>query len=221
MRDPMRVSAFTLSLSISVLVASCGDSTSSHPPPASGSGASAPSPLVVSRDERAQVPAFLWADPALKGLAASQGLTAADAAARAQLLSYAPLYRMNANDVASLALRDVHDTGRGAIVARFARQVDGVEVFNEVISVAMDRQLDAVALTGFVTGDLPAMHKLQRGFSIPTERATASALGDALDSVVGAAQVSAPRASEGGYVLVATSMTAEPVRTKKVWFRAA
>ncbi|HUQ03688.1 MAG TPA: myxosortase-dependent M36 family metallopeptidase [Kofleriaceae bacterium] len=179
------------------------------------------SPHVVSRDELAQVPTFVWADPGLKGLAATQGITTPAVAARTQLRSYASLYRLKASDVAALDLRDVHDTGRGAIIARFTRQVGGVEVFNEVISVAMDRQLDAVALTGFVTGDQPAMHKLRRGFGVAAGQATASALSDALGSVVGAAQVSAPRAADGGYQLLATSVTADPVRMKKVWFRAA
>jgi hypothetical protein len=236
MQGPRRVSqwfrGFIFAVSAGAVVASCGDNASPTPPggPDAGGSSIAPptaavppavSPHVVSRDDLAQVPTFVWADPGLKGLAATQGLSTPELAARTQLRSYASLYRLKATDVASLDLRDVHDTGRGAIIARFARQVGGVEVFNEVISVAMDRQLDAVALTGFVTGDQPAMHKLRRGFGVAAGQATASALSEALGSVVGPAQVSAPRAAEGGYQLLDTSVTTDPVRMKKVWFRAA
>ncbi len=222
--------AFTIS--VGAMAVSCGDNGTPRPPGGPDAGGSAVAPPsavlppaaaahVASRDELAQVPAFVWADPALKGLAAGQGLVTAEAAARAQLRSYAALYRLSASDIAGLELRDVHDTGRGTIIARFGRRVGGIEVFNEVISVAMDRQLDAVALTGFVTGDLPAMHKARHGFAVAAPEAVAVVLGEALGPVAGLAQVSAPRPAQGGYQLLATSATTEPVRMKQVWFRAA
>ena len=73
------------------------------------------------------------------------------------------VYRLSAAQVAGLELLDLHDTGRGAIIARFARRIDGIEVFGERLSVAMDRNLDVVALTGYVTGDLPGSIELRPG----------------------------------------------------------
>ncbi len=193
---------------------------SAAPPTPSGA---MPQPRVASTDATVGVPSFLWADPALKGLAASQGIRAPEQAARAQLRRYAPLYRLSVADVDGLVLRDLQDTGRGPIIARFTRQVDGVEVWNETVSVAMDRKLDAVALTGFVTGDVPAAMKARgasaRGFALPVGRAAAIAVSHAGGVGIDAASMSAPRAAEGGYQEITTSAAVAPVRTRKTWFR--
>ncbi|MCE9573912.1 MAG: myxosortase-dependent M36 family metallopeptidase [Deltaproteobacteria bacterium] len=189
-----------------------------HPP-----SAATPSPSVASTDTVAGVPSFVWADPALKGMAASQGITSPEAAARAQLRLYAPLYRMAATDVDNLRLRDLQDTGRGPIIARFTREVDGVPVWNETVSVELDRNLDAVALTGFVTGDAPAAMKLRSGaaagFALAPTRAAAMALSSAAGTAIDASSMSAPRAAEGGYQEFTTAAAVAPVRMKKTWFR--
>ncbi len=183
-----------------------------------------PAPYVVSHDDRANVPAFLWADPALKGSVASQGIATAEGAARAHLRAYGALYRLRTQDVATLELRDLHDTGEGAIIARFARRIDDVEVWNEVVAVAMDRDLDAVALSGFVTGDLPTLNAkggTRPGFALPPGRAVADAVTDAGGLAIDLASVDAPRAADGGYQEFATRATRDPVRLKKVWYRGA
>ena len=99
---------------------------SAAPPTPSGA---MPQPRVASTDATVGVPSFRWADPALKGLAASQGIRAPEQAARAQLRRYAPLYRLSVADVDGLVLRDLQDTGRGPIIARFTRQVDSAAVY--------------------------------------------------------------------------------------------
>ncbi len=208
-----------------LLAASC---SSDHPAaPAGPDAASAapltvgmPSPNVASTDALVGVPTFVWADPALKGLAASRGITSPEDAARVQLHAYASLYRLQSADVDALRLRDLQDTGRGPVIARFERQVDGVDVWNETVSVAMDRRLDAVALTGFVTGDQPAAKKANaRSFTLSPGRAAAAALSHA-GRAVDVTQMSAPRVVDAGFQEIVTAATAAPVRVKQTWFRA-
>jgi hypothetical protein len=114
-------------------------------------------------------PSFIWAAPAAS--AASPGVaapgvvrggaagsvtavpSAVEQAARAHLAGPASHYRYAPAQVAELSLREVHDTGTGAVIARFNRRVDGLEVFGQQVSVAMDRNLDALALSGDVSGE--------------------------------------------------------------------
>ncbi|MFO0600650.1 MAG: myxosortase-dependent M36 family metallopeptidase [Myxococcaceae bacterium] len=179
----------------------------------------APSPHIASLDARARVPSFIWADPSQRGTNSAVATATPDAAARMHLQAYGSIYRLNPRDVDALELRDLHDTGQGPIIARYGRRIDGVEVWNEVISIAMDRDRQAIAVAGFVTGDAPTPSKA-RGtpFSLPPARAAAAAF-TALGQDVSEASLGAPIAAEGDFVELSNPVSAQPVRARKTWFR--
>lgn len=114
----------------------------------SASPSPAPGGQVVSTTPRLAVPSFIRID---HGVAPKRSWPSAAAAARAHIADFASHYRIERADAERLELRDVHDTGRGAVIARLRRRIDGVEVFGEQIAVAMDRDLAASAITGYVT----------------------------------------------------------------------
>lgn len=103
---------------------------------------------------------FVWADATERALAPTQSSLAqrnlakqtgatADARARDFLKRNSRSLRVTRDGVESAELIDLHDTGRGPVIARYQQQVNGLEVFNRQISVVMDRQLRPVAASGY------------------------------------------------------------------------
>src|SRR5882724_451300 len=124
-------------------LAACGpreDAGHAHEPadPASADRPAAAG-QIVSTVARANAPAFLWVDRSARATQSRARPASAAEAARAHLASFASVYRLLPDDVKALELRDLHDTGRGAIIARFRRRIAGLEVFGEQVAVAMDR----------------------------------------------------------------------------------
>ena len=125
--------------------------------------------VVAHHETRNGLPTFIWAEPApplrLLGLSPEQ-------AARRYLWAYAPRYRTAPAVLAGAPLAHLHDTGDGAIIASFERP----EVFGERLTVVMDRQLRAVALTGYLTpGQLPRTPPrltAETAFKVVVQRAT-------------------------------------------------
>jgi len=64
-------------------------------------------------------------------------------------VTYAPRYRVSPATLAAAELWRVHDTGWGAVIVTFVQRRGEVPVFRETLSVVMDRELRAVALTGY------------------------------------------------------------------------
>ena len=174
------------------------------------------------------LPTFLWAtggDAAagLPAAAAGRRLTAAEAA-RAHLGRVAPFYRLDRDDVREAALRNVHDTGRGGVIATFRQVIDGVEVFRDEMKFMMDRRQGLVA----VAGSLPSRALLERGpartFRLSDAEATARALADFTGRPVAAGQLRPVGEAGGGFRQYAASTPLEgldseqPLRVKKVWF---
>src|SRR5262249_43440949 len=104
----------------------------------------------------------------------------------------------------------------------------------EQISVAMDRRWNVVALSGYVTGDLPAAAKLSgsRGrdaFKLDASAAIRRAVSDLSGVSLESADFEAAAAAPGGYALTrlrsaslrraGASANAEPNRGKPVFFR--
>ncbi len=111
-------------------------------PAAEGPGA------VAHLEPRSALPTFIWGEdgPSLRPLTPEQ-------AARRHLWTYAPRYRVQPAELSAAPLGGVHDTGSGAIIVSFRRP----DVFRETLSVVMDRELRAVALTGYLSpGPLPS-----------------------------------------------------------------
>jgi hypothetical protein len=190
---------------------------------------------VTSTDTIANVPTFVWADRTAQGSTqAGPRPTNAVDAARRHVASFASYYRLRPAQAAELEIRDVHDTGRGAIIVRFGRRIDGIEVLGEQLSVAMDRNLDVVALSGYVTGDLPGAAKIpglraRDAFRVGAPHAMRTALTDLSGVLLADADFEAPQAAgdyqrlrlrPGGALRATAGTDAEPTRAKQVFYRA-
>jgi hypothetical protein len=205
------------------------------------SGSSNSLGYVASSAPRAGAPTFVWATPAASSATSSNpgfnpGALKADVRARQHLERFASYYRFQPQQVAAFDLKNVHDIGRGPIIARFGRSVEGIEVFGEQIAVAMDRKLEPVALSGYVSGDLPAPPQtpgqpLASRFIISPERAVIIAIGDVTGVVLDAGDLDAAMPAGGSYqkiglgaaALAKLSATAgtTPSRVKSTLFPAA
>lgn len=154
--------------------------------------------------------------------------SAAIAAARAHLKRFAPLYRLSSDEVDSLAVRETHDTGRGAIVVAMQARVDGLEVFREEIKVAMDRDLQPVALSGFVIGQEGGAWNARRPARLDEADAAAIALSDLVARSITRGDLRSEALDEAGLTLLsaAPGTTAfeglrldRPARAKRLWLR--
>jgi large repetitive protein len=140
--------------------------------------------LVKQYETRLGVPTFMFAESGRTN--AGGKVSAADFAeaklierARAYVGEYAAEYRLTKSDLLSLEAVSVHDIGRGAIIVRFKQNVEGVEVFRDELNVVMNRQLELVALSGYLTGTGAANGAAAaRLFQIEPEEAIARAVGD-------------------------------------------
>ena len=112
---------------------------------------------VTQTEPRFDVPTFLWAsDPGRAQTLSTQNLQRTnqeEAAARGHLGSYATRYRLTKSDIAAAKVAAIHDTGKGAIIVKFKQTVGGVEVFRDEVNVIMNRDLQLVAISGYLTGD--------------------------------------------------------------------
>jgi hypothetical protein len=140
---------------------------------------------VSQMEDRLGVPSFVWNTRAGTGSASAVsskllGTRKPDQAARAHLQSVADLYRLGSEDVSAAVLKSMHQTGRGPVVARFAQQVDGIEVFRNEVKVIMDRNLELVAVSGYLAPAQSA-RKASLGaasFKLSAEQAIAIAFQD-------------------------------------------
>ncbi|MCY1078934.1 myxosortase-dependent M36 family metallopeptidase [Archangium lansingense] len=110
---------------------------------------------VSQMEDRLGVPSFVWntrASSSTNQAVSSKMLGARkpEQAARAHLQSVADLYRLGSEDVSGAVLKGMHQTGRGPVIARFTQQVDGIEVFRNEVKVVMDRNLEMVAVSGYL-----------------------------------------------------------------------
>jgi hypothetical protein len=109
----------------------------------------APGPGAVAHVERRNsLPTFIWAEsgPSLKELGLSP-----EQAARRHLWTYASRYRVSPATLSGAELWRIHDTGWGAVIVSFVQRRSELPVFRETLNVVMDRELRAVALTGYLS----------------------------------------------------------------------
>ncbi|MGH9870762.1 MAG: M36 family metallopeptidase [Candidatus Polarisedimenticolia bacterium] len=177
------------------------------------------------------VPTYLWAAPGDPGNGkAAPGAKPADTvgAARGHLARFAALYGLEAEDLPELAPGAVHDTGRGLIIASFQGRAGGLEIFREEIKVAMDRDLEAIALSGYVMGSGAWRHGGARRFALKPNAAVAAALSDLTGREIEDIDLKEAGEMDGGFVAVEQDPWAlslgelvlpEPARVKKLLFR--
>jgi large repetitive protein len=229
------------------LVAACGDRAAAPPaapagaaihalrvqPPAPGRTAAmlarakelARPGSVVQTEPRLGVPTFLWTreKPAAMARMASGVGRPEVAAARATLSDHAELYGLVEADVADAVVAGVHDRGTGPIVVKLRTQVGGVDVFAEELAVVLNRRLEPVALTGYLTSAAtPPARPDGLEFQIPPGAAAAGALGHLANLGFDPSRL-VSAGSRDGYALFTLAPGAgvaldEPIRTKPVYY---
>jgi len=141
-------------------------------------------------EPRLGVPTFLWAGAGSATPATLSSTTAfaaglaptvpdADAVARMHLNNYGPLYGLDDLAMSTVVLREIHDTGRGGIIARYRQEIDGIEVFRDSMSVLMDRDLSLIGISGYLAPSAGTLLKTGApAFTIGATDAIASAVRD-------------------------------------------
>jgi hypothetical protein len=185
-----------------------------------------------SFDERYDVPTFMWATRGSGSPSASAARAAArptaEAAARAHLGEVSGFYRLQAADVAGAPLRYVHDIGRGGIIAAFNQSVDGIDVFRDEVKVLMDRNLELIAVSGYIPSRELVARTGTPVFKLSAEHALNLALDDFAGRPTGGQPPRFTQALEGGYLQYDVSAAAAslpeglrpggPVRVKQTLF---
>jgi len=97
---------------------------------------------------------FMWASqsqsmPSLTNIAPEQQ----DAVAAEYYLSNLTGVRINGSIKNRASLQNLHNQGRGAIVAKYKQEVYGVEVFNREFNVVMNQDHQLVAASGYLSAD--------------------------------------------------------------------
>jgi hypothetical protein len=194
---------------------------------------------VVQMEGRLGVPTFLWATDSgkAKTLSAVAATRRADASATAfeHLGKYASRYRLSGADIADLRVAAVHDTGAGAIVVKLKQTVGGIEVFRDEMNVIMNRKLQLIAISGYVTGSgtdaILVDSAAAGGFKLTPAQAVASAAADLTGNSVSPAAVRAAKnplaqataqgQSTSSYFtadLGGSAQMSEPARVKQVMY---
>lgn len=192
----------------------------------------------IQTDARFDVPTFLWAsDP---GPAAQLSRNAVErkgeevAAARGHLSKYADSYRLKKSDLLAARVASVHDTGSGAIVVKLRQDIGGIEVFRDEVNVIMNRDLQLVAISGYLTGDHSDHTSAAGNYNLQPEDALSKALGDLTGNPVDTSLLRRTAVSKKRGVSVETDgytrftgdkdslpgfiLSDEPSRTKQVMF---
>ncbi|HZR37418.1 MAG TPA: M36 family metallopeptidase, partial [Nevskia sp.] len=163
---------------------------------------------------------FLWAPAGGKNAAAKSSFLSfspvkpalrAETVARSYLGQQASYLRLDRTAVADARLSEVHDLGRGPIIARFQQTKDGLEVFGRTLNVMMDRNLNAVATSGyFAPAPAAARNQARAATAAPAFNVSAeSALSRAFADMGGhlPASAFAARGSASGYTLYGAGRT--------------
>lgn len=182
--------------------------------------------LVASVDARRGVPAFLWA-PRTASQAHTMAAMLPEAAARAHLRGYSAQLGLTPASLDTAFLAQLHNLGRGAVVAVFGQHVSGADVFRTQVKVLMDRNLDLVAIGGNLRDDA-VVGARSPGFVLSEPAALAAALGDLYSTTVPASAFRRVRKTKAGYryydlptpVLspIGARALVTPARIRRVWF---
>jgi uncharacterized repeat protein (TIGR01451 family) len=184
---------------------------------------------LMQMEPRLGVPTFLWTRKTRTAAARASMMASSEpepeaAAARATLADYAPLYHLEDGDVEQ-AIAQVHDTGEGPVLVKFRAELGGVEILHEELSVVMNRQLEPVAISGYITGSASARAGGRLAFQLAAPAGAATALEHMAERGIDAALLVPGGARDGydhyGLAPAAGVALGEPVRVKKVYFRGA
>jgi len=132
-------------------------------------------------DERLGIPTFVWTAPSAASEKSGRASRPPDAVseARRHLSRVASLYDLTPADVAEARVGEVQSAAAGATIVKFHEEIGGIEVFREEVAVLMDRDLDRVAIAGFVSGAATRMAGASRlAFRLTPEEAVTVAVID-------------------------------------------
>jgi large repetitive protein len=124
---------------------------------------------------------FVWADASERGAVVPKTAQAlksgasVDQKAREFLKRNMTAMRLTRTAVDDARLFDLHDTGRGPLIARYRQTVSGIEVFNRQLAVLMDRQLRPVAASGYFASVAQAADSARMGSGNKRAASTAAA----------------------------------------------
>ncbi len=190
----------------------------------------------VSWHQGKNQPNFVWAGGGAKKMGTSplQKQLQANFAARTHLQHYASLYGLDPATLSGATVREIHDTGRGAIIAKVIQKLDGIDVFGADMALIMNRNHDLIALSGNLSTEVAAEYKragkqkqsleqkLAQRFVQPVESAISMAFAQ-LGGSVSAAELQGKTAAAGftehehlgnsGQLKLVT-----PVRSKPIYF---
>jgi hypothetical protein len=177
----------------------------------------------LQSDSRFAVPTFIWAGRNTQSPSARPGTLGGgpeESAARTHLGHYAELYNLSAEDVQTASVRQVHNIGKGPVIVKFHQQIGGVEILMEELNVIMNRKLELVAISGFISSmDTPSA---QPGatWSLDARAGAIAAYRDLTGTQIPTSALKADP-SQGGYDYF--SSTTElgldiPIRARKVFF---
>src|SRR5690349_16765380 len=178
----------------------------------------------VQADNRFAVPTFIWAgrntqSPSLRpGTFGSSGPE--EAAARAHLGHYAELYNLSAEDVETATASQVHNIGKGPVIVKFKQSIGGIEIIMEELNVVMNRKLELVAISGYISSmDTPAA-QAGANFNLDARAGIAAAYRDLTGGALSTSVLKA-EPSQGGYDYFSTTTDVGfdiPARARKVYF---
>lgn len=151
----------------------------------------------------------------------------ADEVARHFLRERATLYRVPASVVDTAELNQLHDTGRGGIIATFRHRIGGIEVFGNDTKVLLTRDLRLVAIAGNLRAEADGHHNLGSFLQAP-DQAVARAFREMNGFSLGKSELANGRPSAGGYrsfdlapagaAKKADLVFTTPARAKAIWF---
>ena len=170
---------------------------------------------VAHRDTELGVPTFAWLD--------GQPAPGADprTVAWQVLRELAPTWGLDSEALQAARLNRVHDIGRGAIIAQFEQEVAGVEVFRLGLNVAMNRELQPLGATGYLS---PHVRPTSSEFALGADAAVGRAIAKMTGTLV---QPSGNASAPAGYLVHTIGAfsaagtryrAASPPRSKRVWF---
>ncbi len=97
---------------------------------------------VTGEEKRLGVPTFVF----IEGVPAE---ASAEDTARSVISRFADAWRLDAADVKSLSVRELHRNERSGTIVRFAQQVNGLDVFRSQFDVVLSKQGVPVAVSGY------------------------------------------------------------------------
>lgn len=128
------------------------------------------------------VPTFLVAPdtlPTVKVGRLSQNMgNKSEFAAKEYVRQYASLYKLNKKTLSGAAVKNIHDTGKGAVIVKFNQEVDGIEVFGREMNVMMNRDSKLKAISGFLSPHPGKPYNLPTTFALSDRKAITIAFQD-------------------------------------------